>query len=411
MKEINLQQIVDLDVLQNIQDEFSNATGLSAITVDFRGIPMTRYSNFTPFCKLIRKNKIYRERCYRCDAYGGVEATRRKDPYIYRCHTGLADFAIPIKIQGQFIGSVLAGQAKLDESEQPQLQKIIPEKTNWEEDKILVEAYENLPITSLQKVVSGAKLLQTLISNLIEKDIIKYVQDELNNKNMKLAEQLKDQEELRKELQENELSIIQPQIDIGFLENSINTASRLSILEKANKTTEVLYDVTDMIQYTVLNANRLVKLEEELAHIKRYLNLQTLRFGNRFQYEIDVAQVLMNEKIPSLILQAVVDNALVHGLEMKEENGLLRIHADVVEANFVIKIIDNGVGIPVDILEQIELDKMNKNTSNTLQTTGIDLSTIKKILKKYYGDHYKMKITSQLHKGTTVMIMLPMDSR
>ncbi|WP_241558991.1 sensor histidine kinase [Oceanobacillus halophilus] len=407
---MNLGQIIDTKRLQEIQDKFSNATGLSAITVDFRGVPVTSYSNFTSFCMEIRKTKTYEDRCHRCDAYGGIEASRKDSPYIYRCHAGLADFAIPIKVKGQFIGSVLAGQAKLNETDLKKIDHMITEITYWENNEKLTDAYNKLPVTSLEKVDAGAKLLESIISTLIEKDIIKYIQENLNEKNNKLMQQMQEQKNLERDLEEKERTALQPRINVNFLQNSLNTASRLSILENAEKTTDTLYDISDILQYTVQQTNQLVKMEEEIAHIRRYLNLQMLRFGDRFQYELDIDQKVLDREIPSLILQSIVDNALIHGLETKNGNGFLRILADVVDEDIIIKIMDNGVGIPTKILEQIQLDQFQKMNDSTSLTTGMDLFTIKLILKHHYGNDFKMTITSYIHKGTSVILMIPKES-
>ncbi|MFS8631546.1 MAG: PocR ligand-binding domain-containing protein, partial [Bacillales bacterium] len=74
---MNLQDVVDIDILQKIQDAFAESTGFAAITVDFRGKPITEYSNFSPFCKLVRNHPQFVEICYKCDAFGGLEAARK----------------------------------------------------------------------------------------------------------------------------------------------------------------------------------------------------------------------------------------------------------------------------------------------------------------------------------------------
>ncbi len=411
MEKFQLEQVIDKDVLQEIQDKFSNATGLSAVTVDFRGVPITEYSNFTPFCTELRKTEGFEERCHRCDAYGGLEAARKNATFIYRCHAGLADFAIPIKVQGQFIGSVLAGQAKLEDSDLNNLESIIRENTNYENNEKLVKLYEALPVTSLKKVEAGAKLLESIISNLIENDIIKYVQDRLSKKNEDLLEKVKNTESLEKDFQEKELTALQPRINMNFLNHSINAASRLSIIEDADKTTDILYLIADIIKYTVEQSNKLVKLEEEIVHVRRYLNLQMLRFGDRFQFELDIEEEVMNESIPSLLLQALVDNAIVHGLETKSGAGFLRIIASAVDDTVMIKVMDNGVGIPSDTLEKIQLDRFEKENNSLNRTTGIDLATMKGILNYHYGSDCNMTIKSHLQKGTSVMLSIPKESR
>ena len=102
-----------MNILQKIQDAFAESTGFAAITVDFRGKPITEYSNFSPFCKLVRNHPQFVEICYKCDAFGGLEAARKGTSHIYRCHAGLVDFAVPIMVKGQYLGSMMVGQVKV----------------------------------------------------------------------------------------------------------------------------------------------------------------------------------------------------------------------------------------------------------------------------------------------------------
>ena len=187
------------------------------------------------------------------------------------------------------------------------------------------KAYQDIETISFERLEAAAQLLQTMISHLIEKDMMEFVQHELQQKNTKLIKQIEHQQALEKDLYKKELAALQPRINVNFLYQSLNTISRLAIIEDAPKTIEALFDIADFLQYTVKYSNKLVMLEEELAHIKHYLSIQKLRFGKRFMYEIDYPQNLRHVKIPSLILQAIVDNALVHGLETKHGNGFLRI--------------------------------------------------------------------------------------
>src|SRR5690625_2821758 len=199
---------------------------------------------------------------------------------------------------------------------------------------------------------------------------------------------------MERNIHEKELTALQPRINVNFLHQSLNTASRLAILEKAERTTDTIYAISDYLEYTILQSHNPVTLEEEIAHIRRYLNLQKLRFGNRLQYEIDIPKELLTLSIPSLILQAIVDNALVHGLETKKETGFLRMEAIQADDYDILKIFDNGIGIPPHMLENIQLGKQINKGETLAQATGIDLFMIRKILNYYYANDYNLSISS-----------------
>ena len=126
-----LSDFIDLDLLQNIQDNCSKAMGLAFITVDYKGIPITKCSGFTSHCMLGRQAKGFAEMCEQCDAHGGLYAAITGQPYIYRCHAGLVDFAVPLIANGSYMGAVLGGQVRLQEESERELEHILPQRPNW----------------------------------------------------------------------------------------------------------------------------------------------------------------------------------------------------------------------------------------------------------------------------------------
>ncbi|WP_240374158.1 PocR ligand-binding domain-containing protein [Bacillus piscicola] len=171
---LKLQDIVDVIQLQELQNSFANATGLAAVLVDFRGRPITEYSNFTGFCRLIRKEPQFHDTCYKCDAFGGLEAARKETYYVYRCHAGLVDFAIPVVVQGQLMGSLLVGQGKVAEAEQDKLDYITTASRFWKEKEELVNEYSKIPVTSYEKITAAAETMFYVLNELIDKAVTEY---------------------------------------------------------------------------------------------------------------------------------------------------------------------------------------------------------------------------------------------
>lgn len=110
---LELRSLIDPAELQRIQDRFAEKTGLAMVTVDAAGIPVTEPSRFTPLCQLLRRDPEIRKRCFSCDAHGGFQAALTRKPFVYRCHAGLVDFSVPIIVEEQYLGAVLAGQVFL----------------------------------------------------------------------------------------------------------------------------------------------------------------------------------------------------------------------------------------------------------------------------------------------------------
>ena len=110
-QEIRLQDIFDMDFIQKIQDGFARAVGMTAVTVDLDGTPVTHPTDWTDFCmKYTRGCPKGKARCEKCDADNGAKAAREGRPQVYECHAGLMDFAAPIMLNGKQVGSILGGQ-------------------------------------------------------------------------------------------------------------------------------------------------------------------------------------------------------------------------------------------------------------------------------------------------------------
>ena len=151
---IYIEDVVDVKELQTLQDNWAKATDLAFVTVDCNGTPITKQSNFTPFCKRLRELDAFREKCYYCDACGGRKARRIGKAYVYICHAGLIDFAIPIMIKGQYVGAFLAGQ--VTSTDFADLKKITTQSEDWKDNQELVELYSQVKEVSVEKIEAVA---------------------------------------------------------------------------------------------------------------------------------------------------------------------------------------------------------------------------------------------------------------
>ncbi len=122
MEKVYLQDLIDVNILQKIQDGFSEYTGMAALITDSAGMPMTRGSGFTDFCKkLVRESKPGGRRCEACDREGAFKALRSGKTFVYQCHAGLTDYAAPIMVGDKVIGSFIGGQVRTAELDMDKL--------------------------------------------------------------------------------------------------------------------------------------------------------------------------------------------------------------------------------------------------------------------------------------------------
>lgn len=115
---VELKNILDLEKWEKLQESLALSTRLAIILVDYKGRPVTKHSQVQPFCQLVRHSPELSKLCEKCDARGGLEAVRTGQPFIYRCHFNIVDMAIPIIVDDQYVGAIMAGEVLLEDHQE-----------------------------------------------------------------------------------------------------------------------------------------------------------------------------------------------------------------------------------------------------------------------------------------------------
>lgn len=163
---IKLTDLIDIEFLQEFQDFFAKTMDVASIAVDDRG-PITKPSNFTDFCtKYTRGSTLGLRKCVECDIRWGKLAAVRGEPVIYKCHTGLTDFAVPIVVAGKHIASILGGQVLTEPPNEEHFREVA-KQLGINEDEYIT-ALKKIKIVPIEKVESAAKFL-FFVANSISK--------------------------------------------------------------------------------------------------------------------------------------------------------------------------------------------------------------------------------------------------
>ena len=406
---LKITDIIDVEVLQKIQDSFSDATGFATITVDYKGNPITEYSNFSGYCTKVREDAKCLECCYRSDAHGGIESARSGKPSIYICHGGLVDLAVPIMVKGNYLGAIMSGQIRIDEEGMKKLPLgSVSELPDFSGNPELQTHYDQTMVTTLKQVHAAADLLYTIANYLVEKQMIHIMQEELHNKNLELMEEVKLRSEVEAALKEADLKALQAQINPHFLFNVLNTIGRLALLENAEKTQEMIYAFSDMMRYTLKKENtNIVTLKEEVEHVRNYLSIQKMRLGERLDYSIHIDEDAEEVMCPFMTIQPFVENAINHAIEPHAAGGKVMITGEQDGDIVTVRIIDDGKGIAPELIEKILDGNYDPEAQGNDKNTGIGINNANKRLKYYYGPEFGIKINSEVGKGTEVMIKIP----
>ena len=199
--------------------------------------------------------------------------------------------------------------------------------------------------------------------------------------------------------------VLQSQINPHFLFNTLNAISRLALLEGADRTQEVVYALAELLRGSLRKAGQLAPLREELSYVHNYLLIQQTRYPDRLKVEFDVEEDCLQSEIPLLTLQPLVENAIVHGLEPKEAGGTLWLRIMRLGDQVQIEIIDDGLGMPEDVVEEIK--KLDRTRTGRCHVTGLGVNNVVKRLQYHFGDEFQWQIQSEIGQGTHITIYLP----
>lgn len=249
-------------------------------------------------------------------------------------------------------------------------------------------------INELDKLIDSYNYMNKRIKELIH---------EIND-NALFETQLKEERiknlEMKNLLNQAELKFLQSQINPHFLFNTLNTIAILSDIEEAPQTKKVIESLSDIFKYNLKKSDEMVTLEDECKIVKDYLYIQRVRFGDRITFKVNIDNSIMYYKVPGMILQPFVENALIHGLEQKVGKGLLEINIYGNDANIIISIKDNGVGMTKEMLATLN-DLKNIKTKESL---GI-INVMKRLVLKY--GYNVVEIKGKLGVGTSIILTLP----
>lgn len=221
-----------------------------------------------------------------------------------------------------------------------------------------------------------------------------------------LIDEMLSRERAQKDAQ---LIALQYQINPHFIYNTIDSFRMKLELSGNYDAAEALTDFGKMLRYNMSNNAVYASLQEELAHTESYIHLQKFRFGERLTYEIQADASILKEKVIKFILQPVVENSIKHGLTERHQH--LHIYISIIAVNdrLWITVKDNGKGISVSRLEELNYRLKHMEAGDIMEAEGenIGLFNIRRRLKLFYGDAVDFQILSSKDVYTETVIRIP----
>lgn len=210
---------------------------------------------------------------------------------------------------------------------------------------------------------------------------------------------------------QNSLVVLQNQINPHFLYNTLDCIRGEALESGMDDIAGMVESLSRFFRYSISSGDILVQLRDELRSIQLYYSIQRYRFRDRFRLEVECEDDrALDCYLPKLTLQPIMENCILHGLEMKEADGLIRIHVLLTDRRLIITVSDNGCGMSPNDLDRLR-EKINSDlrpeSERGVVRHGIAIRNINKQLKLLFGAQYGLSVSSQLNLGTEVELQIP----
>jgi sensor histidine kinase YesM len=186
------------------------------------------------------------------------------------------------------------------------------------------------------------------------------------------------------------LEALRMQLNPHFLFNTLNTIAVLSMKGERQRVVRMINRLSDLLRLSLENSRQTITLGEEVDFLQRYLEIEQVRFRDRLTVHVDVPDDLLDAEVPSLILQPVAENAVLHGISKLREGGAIEISARRLDGHLVLNVQDTGPGFPDEVVEE-----------------GVGLSNTAARLDQLYGHDHDFKRSNRPEGGAVVTMTIP----
>lgn len=212
---------------------------------------------------------------------------------------------------------------------------------------------------------------------------------------------------------EAELKALQSQINPHFLFNTLEAINWMAQLNNVPEISKTVSDLSDLMEASIGRDDRLITIEEEFTYADKYISLQKRRFGDKIELIKDIDPAVNSIKIPRLLIQPLIENAVYHGIERSRSKGIITLSAFRKDGYVSVVVTDNGAGMGPEELEELNArlemdnDTYFKNLGRRRRSIGIE--NVNRRIKLFYGEEYGLLIESKVGSYTKVTITIPCE--
>ena len=233
------------------------------------------------------------------------------------------------------------------------------------------------------------------------KDEIGILENSFITMQINIWQLMQENHEKEQRKREDELKLLQAQISPHFLFNTLNTIRFAALNNNTQKVADMVFALLNLLRMTIAKSDELITIDEELETLRNYTAIFQMRHSVSVELICHVEEQIRQYKIPKLLLQPLVENALIHGFEGIED-GIIKIDGHCIDGRLLLSVSDNGIG-----MEEQKEPVNSEHSTRKSKFSGMGIHNVDERIKLYYGDDYGLIIQSTLGKGTLIEVWLP----
>ncbi len=412
-EELYLTDVINVDILQQLQDAFSNMTGMAAVTTDAHGVPITEPSNFSEFCmKYTRQTPLGNSRCMRCDKMGAELTMKSGKACTYYCHAGLVDFAAPILFNNKMIGSFIGGQVLPTPPNMNQIEKTALELgINPIEYKKAAEKVKILDSDQIKRAAESLAIIAQSFSYMAYQSLELYrsnieIEKASNMKSDFLANM---SHEIR-----TPMNAVIGMVDLALREE-MSSDARNYVHQIKTSAKNLLVIINDILDFSKIESGKMDIINvayEPLSLINDLASIANSRIGNKhIEFTIDVSpempQMIFGDNVRiHQILLNLVTNAIKFTKQGEVHLKFECVHEEDNMVTLKVSVSDTGMGIKKENFKKLfnSFQQVDSKRNRNIEGTGLGLAISKQLLNLMGG---KISVESEYGKGSNFFFELP----
>jgi two-component system sensor histidine kinase YesM len=210
---------------------------------------------------------------------------------------------------------------------------------------------------------------------------------------------------------EADMRALQAQINPHFLYNTLSSIHWIALMNEEKRIADMVGALSDFLRFSLNKGKEFCPVHQELAHIRNYAQVQSIRFPDKFDVDLVIEPELHNHYMLKLLLQPLVENAMIHGIQKKEGRGAITVYVKREGQRMSFLVLDDGLGIPEDKLQEIRAGLMRPPSEADAvpleAESSYGLRNVHERLQLHYGPESGLHIESRLNAGTRISFTIP----